>query len=98
MHQGQRGVRPVGLVEPVARRYRADGVPAELRETAAVHAAVEAPRAAVDQVDESGRDAAAVARHAEPVVRFFCSTCSGAVTGVRVNEGCVTPIASATVT
>ena len=60
---------------------------AELRETAAVHAAVEALRAAVDQVDdESGRDAAAAAWHEEPVVRFFCSTYGGAVTGVRVNE------------
>ena len=68
-------------------RYRVEGLPAELRETPAVHAAVEALRAAVDQVDaEAGRDAAAAAWHAEPVVRFFCSAYGGAVTGVRVNE------------
>ena len=63
-----------------------EGLPAELRETAAVHAAVEALRAAVDQLDaEAGRDAAA-AWHAAAVVRLFCSTYGGVVTGVRVNE------------
>ena len=69
-------------------RYRTEGLRAELRETAAVHAAVEALRAAVDQVDgdEPGRDAAAAAWHAASVVRLFCSTYGGAVTGVRVNE------------
>ncbi len=68
-------------------RHRTEGLPAELRETAAVHAAVEALRAAVDQLDaEPGRDAAAAAWHAASVVRFFCSTYGGAVTGVRVNE------------
>ena len=35
---------------------------------------------------EPGRDAAAAAWHAASVVRFFCSTYGGAVTGVRVNE------------
>ena len=68
-------------------RYRTEGLPAELRETVAVHAAVEALRAAVDQLDaESGRAAAAAAWHAAAVVRFFCSTYGGAVTRVRVNE------------
>ena len=68
-------------------RYGAEGLPAELRETAAFHAAVEALRAAVDQLDaEPGRDAAAAAWHAAAVVRFFCSTYDGAVAGVRVNE------------
>ena len=68
-------------------RYRTEGLPPELRETAEVHAAVEALRAAVDQLDaELGRDAAAAAWHAAAVVRFFCSTYGGAVTGVRVNE------------
>ena len=33
------------------------------------------------------RDAAAAAWHAASVVRFFCSTYGGAVTGMRVNEG-----------
>ena len=68
-------------------RYRAEDLPADLRETAAVRAAVEALRAAVDQVDgEPARDAAAAAWHAAAVVRFFCSTYGGAVTGLRVNE------------
>ena len=68
-------------------RYRTEELPAELRETAAVHAAVEALRAAVDQLDaEPGRDAAAAAWHAASVVRFLCSTYGSAVTGVRVNE------------
>ena len=68
-------------------RFRTEDLRAELRETAAVHAAVEALRAAVDQVDaEAGRDAAAAAWHAASVVRLFCSTYGGAVSGVRVNE------------
>jgi len=68
-------------------RYRTEGLPADLRETAAVRRAVEALRAAVDQVDgEAGRDPAAAAWHAESVVRFFCSTYAGTVAGVRVNE------------
>ena len=68
-------------------RYRTEGLPPELRETAAVRAAEEALRAAVDQLDaEPGRDAAAAAWHAAAVVRLFCSTYGGAVTGVRVNE------------
>lgn len=68
-------------------RAGTERLPAELRETAEVHAAVEALRAAVDQVDaEAGRDASAAAWHAASVVRFFCSTYGGAVTGVRVNE------------
>ncbi len=76
-------------------RYRAEGLPAELRETAAVHAAVEALRAAVDQLEaEPGRDAAAAAWHAASVVRFFCSTYGGAVTGVRVNEDSFVVIAA----
>ena len=68
-------------------RFRTEGLPAELRETAAVHVAVEALRAAVDQLDEEAcRDAAVGAWHATSVVRFFCSTYGGAVAGVRVNE------------
>lgn len=68
-------------------RDGAEDLPAEPRETAGLHAAVEALRAAVDQLDaEPGRDAAAAAWHAASVLRFFCSTYGGAVTGVRVNE------------
>ena len=77
-------------------RYGADGLPGELRETAAVRAAVEALRAAVEQLDgEPGRDAAAAAWHAESAVRFFCSTYGGTITGVRVNEDSFT-VATAT--
>ena len=68
-------------------RCGGEGLPAELRETAAFRAAAEALRAAVDQLDgEPGRDAAAAAWHAASVVRLFCSAYDGAVTGVRVNE------------
>ena len=63
-------------------RYRTEGLPAELRETAAVHAALEALRAAVDQLDgEPGRDATAAAWHAAAVLRLFCSIYGGAVAG-----------------
>ncbi len=68
-------------------RDETEGRPAELRETATYRAAVEALRAAVDQLDgEPRRGAAAAAWHAASVVRFFCSTYDGVVTGVRVNE------------
>ena len=68
-------------------RYGVEDLPADVRETAAAHAAVEALRVAVDLFDgEAGRDAVAAAWHAAPVVRLFCSTYGGAVTGVRVNE------------
>ena len=68
-------------------RYDVEALPSDLRETALVHAAAEALRAAVRQLDaESGRDAAAGAWYAEPVVRFLCSTYGGAIAGVRVNE------------
>ena len=103
-HPGSSGVRvvveaPLAIRHPMIAppRYGADGLPADLRETAAVHAAVEALRVAVDQVEalrvavdqvdgELGRDAAAGAWYAESVVRFFCSTYGGPVVGVRVNE------------
>ena len=68
-------------------RYRTEGLPPNRRGTAAVHAAVEAVRAAVDQLDaERGRDAAVAAWHAAAVVRFFCSTYGGTIAAVRVNE------------
>ena len=52
-------------------------------------------RAAVDLVDDpSGRDAAA-AWHAASVVRLFCSTYGGGVTGVRVNEDSFIVVAAA---
>ena len=93
-HPGSPGVRvlveaPLAIRHPTIAppRYGTESLPGELREAAAVHAAVEALRTAVDQVDgEPGRDAAAAAWHADAVVRFFCSTYGGAVAGVRVNE------------
>ena len=70
-----------------AAALRGRGPAGELRETAAVHAAVEALRAAVGQLNaESSRDAAAAPWHAEPVVRFFCATYAGTIAAVRVNE------------
>ena len=69
------------------RQYDVEPLPSELRETALVHAAAEALRAAVGQLDaESGRDAAAAAWHAEPLVRLLCLTYGGDIAGVRVNE------------
>ena len=79
----------LGTINPIIAppRYDAERLPDDLRETAAIHAAAEALRAAVDQLDTgSSRDAAAAAWRAEPVVRFFCSTYRGAITGVRVSE------------
>ena len=53
-----------------------------------VHAATEALRAAVGQLDaESGRNAAAAGWHVEPLVRFLCSTYGGSITWVRVKRG-----------
>jgi len=52
-----------------------------------VRGAVEALREAVDRSDLAGRqDAAAVAWHSEPVVRFLSATLDGAIAGVRVTE------------
>ncbi|MCY4661157.1 MAG: hypothetical protein OXF93_15325 [Acidobacteria bacterium] len=93
-HPSSSGVRvvveaPLAIRHPTIAppRYGAEDLPADLRETAALHAAVEALRVAVDQVDgEPGRDTAAAAWHAASVVRFFCSTYGGSIAGVRVNE------------
>ena len=79
----------IGTINPIIApaRFDAERLPDDLRETASIHAAAEALRAAVDQLDAgSSRDAAAAAWRAESVVRFFCSTYGGAVTGVRVSE------------
>lgn len=74
---------PVGYPAIVPRRYGVEGLPGDLRETAAV----EALRAAVGQLDaESSRDAAAATWHAEPVTRFFGSTYIGTIAAVGVNE------------
>ena len=78
-----------GTINPIVApaRYDAERLPDDLRATAAIHAAAEALRAAVDQLDTgSSRDAAAAAWRAEAVVRFFCSTYGGGITGVRVSE------------
>ena len=68
-HPARQGVSVLVEAPPAIRhptiappRYGAEGLPAELREAAAVHAVVEALKAAVDQVDgEPGPDAAAAA-------------------------------------
>ena len=57
------------------QRYVEDRLPGDVSETTLVYATVKALRAAVDGVDAACRqDAAAAAWHAEPLVRFFCST------------------------
>ena len=81
----------MGTISPTIAptRYDVERLRGDLRDTAAIHAAAEALRAAVGQLDaESGRDAAAAAWHAEPVVRFFCSTYGGGIAGMRVSEEC----------
>ena len=81
----------VGTINPTIAplRYDAECLPGDPRETAAIRAAADALRAAIDQLEldaESSRDAAAAAWPAEPVVRFFCSTYGGGIAGVRVSE------------
>ena len=68
------------------RRYDAEGLPSDLREAVTAHASVEALREAVERTDAGSVAAAAAAWHAEPVVRFLCSTFGDRVAGVRVNE------------
>ena len=58
-----------------------------MSETTLVYATVKALRAAVDGVDVACRqDAAAAAWHAEPIIRFLCSTFGDGIAGVRVTE------------
>ena len=62
-------------------------LPADLRETATVRAAVEALREAVDRADAACRKAAAAAAwHAEPVVRFICTAFGCGIAGMHVSE------------
>ena len=69
------------------RDYDVEPLPSDLRETALIYAAVEALRGAVGRADAGCRKyAAAAAWHAEPVVRFLCSTFGDTVAGVQVNE------------
>ena len=71
----------------VPRPHDAGTLPGDLRETAAVHAAVEALREAVDAADAGCRkDAAAAAWHAEPVLRFLCTEFGCTIAGMRVSE------------
>ena len=69
------------------RPHDGETLPADLRETAAVRAAVEALREAVGRSDAAGRqDAAAAAWHAEPIVRLLCSFFEAGIAGVQVND------------
>ena len=71
----------------VPRRYDLAPLPSDLRETTRVYATVEALRRAVAGSDAGRRkDAAAAAWHAEPIVRFICSTFGDGIAGVRVGE------------
>ena len=68
------------------RRY-VERLPDDLRETMTAYAAIDAMRGAVAGSDASGqRDAAAAAWHAEPIVRFLCSTFGDGIVGVRGSE------------
>ena len=69
----------------VPRPHDAETLPRDRRETVAVRAAVDALREAVDKAG-CRRDAAAAAWHAEPAVRFLCSTFAGRIASVRVSE------------
>ena len=71
----------------VPRPGDVETLPGGPRETAAVRAAVEALREAVDRADAGrGKDAAAAAWHAEPVLRFLCPTFGCDVGSVQVGE------------
>ena len=69
------------------RLHVEDRLPGDVSETTLVYATVKALRAAVDGVDVACRqDAAAAAWHAEPIIRFLCSTFGDGIAGVRVTE------------
>ena len=69
------------------RDYDVEPLPSDLRERTTAYATVDALRDAVARsVAEGRKDAAAAAWHAEPVVRFLCSTFGDAVASVGVNE------------
>ena len=77
-----------GYGNPTVRpRCYDERLPDDLRETMTAYAAIDALKGAVAGSDASGqRDAAAAAWHAEPIVRFFCSTFGDSIVGVRVSE------------
>ena len=70
----------------VPRHHDAGTLPGDLRETAAVRAAVKALREAVAADAGCRQDAAAAAWHAEPVLRFLCAEFGCAIAGIRVSE------------
>ena len=78
-----------GLSNPTVapQRYVAGPFPGDVPEANLVYATVKALRAAVDGVAAGRRrEAAAAAWHAEPVVRFFCSTFGDGIASVGVSE------------
>ena len=73
--------------DDLAAALRRRGPAADLRETAAVRAAVEPwGRRSIRWTVKCRRDAAAAAWHAESVVRFCCSTYRGAIAAVRATR------------
>ena len=65
----------------------AETLPGDLGETATLRAAVEALHEAVDAADAGCRkDAAAAAWHAEPLLRFLCTSLGCTIAGMRVSE------------
>ena len=78
---------------PVAQRAGAAGLPGDLRETAAVHAAVETLRPAVDQVHGKDSDGYKVVNcpRAQPVFDRFGRLARGKVISVTVLKRAGTP-------
>ena len=69
------------------RRYDIERLPDDLGKTMMAYAAIDALRGAVAGSDPGCRtDAAAAAWHAEPIVRFVCSTFGDGLVGVRVSD------------
>ena len=76
-----------GNVAVAARRYEVERRRPDQREATTAYAGVAALRGAVARFDGAGRkDAAAAAWHAEPIVRFLCSTFGDGIVGVRVSD------------
>ena len=70
-----------------SRRYDVERLPGDQCERTTACAALDALRDAVAKSDAACRkDAAAEARHAEPIVRFFCSAFGDGLAGVRVSD------------
>ena len=80
---------PAGPANPTVapRRYEVERLPGDLRERTTAYAALDALRDAVAKSDAACRKSvAAAACHAEPIVRFFCSTFGDGIAGVQLSD------------